>query len=355
MEKKMRYQIDKLLALSSVIHSSIGGGSRRITGEAGMFAAVGREKELVEETSEMMKGDYVKDSTSSNTNDPLSFKPDLQGMLNMFDNNDEKDDDGNDDDDDDDDIDNDEEVKDYDGSSNKIFLEKKDDNNSNNTNNIYQPPRHQSMPFDYNIDSTNQERLHYKKQQQINKQRSHALHSELTSIIKSSILHTDQPDEEDVHGGALVGYQSNKSRKVKEHEKDVQEYEERQMIRLTVSKKERKARKRMIREEMSNLGAIADGLGGITRDVQDAFGDNRNNGRSSSSSRHNGGNDDSGSYKTTGMRKRRIDLLEGGDASKSSSKKKTRKIGATNTYQKSLYGGGGGNSGAGGGKSKKKR
>jgi hypothetical protein len=258
-------------------------------------------------------------------------------MLNLFDNGDDEDGD----------VTYDEEVKDYDGSS-KIFLEKKDDDDNNNNNNIYQPPRHQSMPFDYNIDSTNQERLHYKKQQQINKQRSHALQSELTSIIKSSILHTDQPDEEDVHGGALVGYQSNKSRKVLQHEKEVQEYEERQMIRLTVSKKERKARKRMVREEMSNLGAIADGLGGMSRDVQDAFGDNRN-GRSSSS-RHNGVNDDSGSYKTTGMRKRRIDILEGGDTNKSSSKKKIRKIGATNTYQKSLYG-----SGAGGGKSKTKR
>ena len=55
------------------------------------------------------------------------------------------------------------------------------------------------------------------------------------------------------------------------------------MIRLKVSKKEQKAHKRMVREEMSNLGTIADGLGSMTRDVQDAFGDNRNrnNGRSS--------------------------------------------------------------------------
>ena len=213
MEKKMRYQIDKLLALSTVIHSANSDGSN--TGEAGMFAAVGREKELAEET-EKMEGDYAKDGTSNSSNDPLSFKPDLQGMLNMFDNHDDNDEDGDDN--------SDKEVKDYDGSSNKIFLEKKDDNN--NTNNIYQPPRHQSMPFDYNIDSTNQERLHYKKQEQINKQRSHALQSELTSIIKSSILTNDQPDEEDVHGGALVGYQSNKSRKVIAHEKEVQEYEE---------------------------------------------------------------------------------------------------------------------------------
>jgi hypothetical protein len=115
MEKKMRYQIDKLLALSTVIHSANSDGSN--TGEAGMFAPVGREKELAEET-EKMEGDYAKDGTSNSSNDPLSFKPDLQGMLNMFDNHDDNDEDGDDN--------SDEEVKDYDGSSNKIFLEKKE-------------------------------------------------------------------------------------------------------------------------------------------------------------------------------------------------------------------------------------
>lgn len=335
MEKKMRYQIDKLLALSTVIHanSSSGGGGGKMTGEAGMFAAVGREKELTEEET-MMEGDANDDSISSD--DPLSFKPDLQGMMNMFDN----------DDNDDNDVANDDEVKDYDGGNNKIFLEKKDGNNDDNNNNIYQPPRHQSMPFDQ-IDSTNQERLLYKKQRQLNKQRDRALRSELTSVIKSSILTNDRPDEEDVRGGALVGYQSIKSRKLVEREREVQEYEERQMIRLAVGKKERKARKRMMREEMSNLGAIADGLG-MSRDVEDAFGGDGNGG----SSRDYGGKDDSGSYKTTGMRKRRIDVLEGGD--NSSKSKKKRKTGATNTYQKSLYGGGG-SGGGGSSKSKKKR
>ena len=64
MEKKMRYQIDKLLALSTVIHSANSGGSN--TGEAGMFAAVGREKELADET-EKMEGDYAKDGASNSS------------------------------------------------------------------------------------------------------------------------------------------------------------------------------------------------------------------------------------------------------------------------------------------------
>ena len=116
MEKKMRYQIDKLLALSTVIHSANSdGSSRMMTGEAGMFAAVGREKELAEET-EKMEGDYAKDGTSNSSNDPLSFKPNLQGMLNMFDNHDDNDEHGGDDDDDHD-IDNEERGKEYDGSS----------------------------------------------------------------------------------------------------------------------------------------------------------------------------------------------------------------------------------------------
>ena len=68
LEKKMRYQIDKLLALST-----LGGGTG---GEAGMFASVGREVADAEK-DEGKVGDDV-------GGDPLSFKPDLRGMMNMF-------------------------------------------------------------------------------------------------------------------------------------------------------------------------------------------------------------------------------------------------------------------------------
>ena len=72
LEKKLRYQIDKLLALSTL--------------GAGTFAA--RDTEDVErkgsKSGDGMKGDVEVGLEESA--DPLSFKPDLQGMMKMFEN-----------------------------------------------------------------------------------------------------------------------------------------------------------------------------------------------------------------------------------------------------------------------------
>ena len=90
LEKKLRYQIDKLLALSTL-------GS-------GTFAAV-RKREVEDEDEkevgggkseegdwkEGMEGGLADGIVNHNGSDPLSFKPDLQGMMKMFeeDNDDE--------------------------------------------------------------------------------------------------------------------------------------------------------------------------------------------------------------------------------------------------------------------------
>jgi len=76
LEKKLRYQIDKLLALSTL--------------GAGTFAA--RDTEDVERKGGGEKsGDGMKegDVEVGESADPLSFKPDLQGMMKMFENVDE--------------------------------------------------------------------------------------------------------------------------------------------------------------------------------------------------------------------------------------------------------------------------
>ena len=72
LEKKLRYQIDKLLALSTL--------------GAGTFAA--RDTEDVERKGSGKKsGDDDKgDGKGNESADPLSFKPDLQGMMKMFEN-----------------------------------------------------------------------------------------------------------------------------------------------------------------------------------------------------------------------------------------------------------------------------
>lgn len=81
LEKRMRYQIDKLLALSTL--------------GAGTFAAVGREQDeedtKKEEEDKKKKSRRVQDMLLAQAeeeegmkSDPLSFKPDLQGMMKMF-------------------------------------------------------------------------------------------------------------------------------------------------------------------------------------------------------------------------------------------------------------------------------
>jgi len=79
LEKKLRYQIDKLLALSTL--------------GAGTFAA--RDTEDVErkgggeKSGDGMKGGDVEGGLEESA-DPLSFKPDLQGMMKMFENVDDE-------------------------------------------------------------------------------------------------------------------------------------------------------------------------------------------------------------------------------------------------------------------------
>ncbi len=80
LEKRMRYQIDKLLALSTL--------------GAGTFAATGREEEE-EEKDEGKEGSdadegFEDDDVQIGENDPLSFKPDLQGMMAMFEDHDDE-------------------------------------------------------------------------------------------------------------------------------------------------------------------------------------------------------------------------------------------------------------------------
>lgn len=70
LEKKLRYQIDKLLALSTL--------------GAGMFAARDEEQDDDEKKKQNEESTAEQLNNSSNSADPLSFKPDLQGMMKMF-------------------------------------------------------------------------------------------------------------------------------------------------------------------------------------------------------------------------------------------------------------------------------
>ncbi|KAL9190060.1 hypothetical protein ACHAXT_007271 [Thalassiosira profunda] len=321
LEKKMRYQIDKLLALATL--------------GAGTFAGAGREEEEEEEGDIGGKkggmdsaGDGEEREEGKAASDPLSFKPDLSGMMQMFQedgeeaNGEENDSDAESDIGDDDDK----------PSRPQIALEKDDAPPAG----VYQPPRLHSVPFelDNEAQAAKERRL---LQKQLDKQSR----SELTAVVRSQF--TDAPEVEDARGGAMLGKQSAASRRIAARDADIQEFEETQMLRLTMGKSEKKARKKMMREELSNLGAIAGGLGGVGGDVDEAFGGGGFGGGGA------GEEDEGGRFKTKGMRKRRVERLDyapqGGEG-----KRRSKMKGGGNAYQKSLYGRDGG-----GGSGKKKR
>ncbi|EJK52586.1 hypothetical protein THAOC_28121 [Thalassiosira oceanica] len=285
LEKRMRYQIDKLLALSTL----------------GAETFAGREK-----TEESLKSTVSIDDTGKKGDDPLSFKPDLKGMMKMF----EVDDGGDGEQDDgdgeglDDAYESDVEEED-DTNRPSVSLEKEESK-------VYQPPRLQSTPFEETRpdDRRSDRRLN-----------DRLANSELTEAIRAQ--YTDAPEEEDARGGAMLGRQSEAARRIAARDADIKEFEETQMIRLTMSRDEKKKRRKMMRGELSNLGSIA-GLGNIVGSVEDSFGE------------RNRGNEDEGSnHKVKGMRKRRVESLERRDSKKRGSKKKK---GSMNSLQRGLYG-----------------
>ena len=330
LEKRMRYQIDKLLALSTL--------------GAGTFAATGREEEKIVRSQK--KSAASDDGADLGESNPLAFKPDLQGMMGMFEDVDEKvrgellvssfcsirlanvltspQQSSNEDDEDDSDAesDSDDEFK---SSKPNIALEKEDPKPSSS---VYQPPRLQSMPFQEN------EQKYEKEERLRRKERDRMQRSELAEVVRAQF--TDAPEEEDIRGGAMLGKQREVSKRLAARDADVQEFEETHMIRLTMGKKEKKERKRVMRDELSNLGAIAD-LGNVVSGVNAAFGDGDRGGRDSRGT--------SEAYVTKGMRKRKVEVLdhELGQQKRSGRKSKGGS---------SPYGGGGGR---GSGKSGKRR
>jgi U3 small nucleolar ribonucleoprotein protein LCP5 len=289
LEKKLRYQIDKLLALSTL--------------GAGTFAAEGREKEVEDDIADEMNGGA----------DPLSFKPDLSSMMKSFEDNNANEAGGNHPNEEDDGSDDDDA-----STEGKIDLDA--DDADAQSSNVYKAPRLQSVPF-----ALENEQKMAQMENQRNKQRDRMQRSELAEVVRAQF--TDAPEEEDIRGGAMLGKQREVSRKLAARDADIQEFEETQMIRLTMGKKEKKERKKMMREEMSNLGALSE-FGNIAAGVDDAFG--RDEG-----GRPQGG----GSYKMKGMRKRKVEVFD--DARPSSNKKKAsskKKSKQSNQYQNALYG-----------------
>ena len=252
-EKKMRYQLDRLLAAAS---------------DATSFAAGGEESDEDENDNGDMK-------MSANA-DPLSFRPNLAMM--GSDNDDEDvddeeeepsdvDDDDNSDDDDDDLRAAKAVARTGSSSANKkkrgsAGHDSDDDDDTKNA--IYQPPRLAALPF------AEREKAEEKAERALARQRRRMRQSELLQTLRAADG-TDRPEEDDLDGGAALGKQKEAARRMAEREAEKTKFEEEMMVRLTQSRKDKKARGRMMREEQSNLGAIAD-LGRLAAGVADAFG-----------------------------------------------------------------------------------
>jgi hypothetical protein len=225
LEKKMRYQLDKLLSNSN---------------SSSTFATA--------------------------TTDPLSFRPNPEALKAEEEKRPSIDDDDSDSDDDSQDGGDDDDVDDDLAAARatlKLASERsssKGDDDEEDGDGVYRAPRLASTPYPAS-DATNEDE---KRKRFAKKARA----TELAKTLRDQ--YGDAPEQEDLHGGTDYGRQREASRKLDEIEKEKKKFEEDNMIRLTTSRKQKKERQRLMREESSNLSAISD-LGSLTRSVSAAF------------------------------------------------------------------------------------
>ncbi len=292
LEKKMRYQLDKLLALSASSSS---------------FAAATDNSPDEEKSQNAMKSDVAIES------DPLAYRPNLELMDGREDENeDESADSENDTTDDDDDL-----------MAAKMAFKagsRKDDEDSQ----LYRAPRLAAVPFsESKTKSEKEERL-------MKRQRDRMRKSELLSTLKSTF--GDAPEEDDFGGGAIIGKQRESAQRLAEKEAEKTRYEEDAMIRLGTSRKDKKMKNRIMREEISNLNTISD-LGNLTTGVSVAFGDG-DRGSSKGGGKNSILEGSASSRYANGKRRRDFDEFGGEGATKKGGKRRDPK----NSFQKALYG-----------------
>lgn len=210
-EKKMRYQIDKVLALST-----------------SSFSVLNNDTNELDDNKDHS---YIKDI------DPLSYKPNPDNMMLDDDNTDEEDE-----------------------CEKMTTAVKKSENPVVRT--LYKPPRLSAVTF-HEQEKAEQKEARLKKQA-MDKMKQ----SELLQSIKAQF--SDKPEEDDLRGGANVGKQREVARRFAERVAEKARYEEENMIRLSTSRKEKKMREKIMREEFSNLRVISD-VGDLASGVSTAF------------------------------------------------------------------------------------
>jgi hypothetical protein len=203
MEKKLGYQLQKLLTVAENLSSSVG-------------------------NDDNLKAD------------PLSFRPDTSALESSDDEggssvNDDKDGDSSDDED-----------------------LKAAKSAARAGNDVYRAPRIAAVPYDDH--ESRADKLAKMQQRQTSRMRN----SEVMQTLRQQ--YSDRPDEDDIFGGAKPGTMRESARRIAAREAEKTAYEESAFMRLGTSKKERKEKNRMMREEVSNLNSIAD-VGGLVSGV----------------------------------------------------------------------------------------
>ena len=263
LDKKLRYQIDKLL-------SSLTDSSAYATGGEGADDG----DDSGSDDGDRNESPYVQD-------DPLRYRPNPESMLDHSEENNSSEDeddvpdensaDGTDDEEDDDlaaaraTLSLSKRKK----SKNKPQKDEDDEDDGDESNTKYVAPRLAAVPYTHDVAD--------KRLEQEKRQKRKLRASELAQTLRQQ--YGDQPDTEDVFGGGsseLYGKQRSASRALARREAERTEFEESTMIRLTTSRKEKKEKKRVERmmEGGSNLAQIAN-LGNLVRETE-AFGSNEN-------------------------------------------------------------------------------
>ena len=296
LDKKLRYQIDKLMAAANTAATYAAGGD-------------------------------------NGPEDPLQFRPDISAMEDGSDagsgSSSSDEDDGdvvneNDDSDGDDDL-----------AAARATLamargtkNKRNNEDDGNDDNIYRAPRQTSVPYAFDQEQKQKD----KEKRALKRLRA----TELAQTLRSQ--YGEAPDQEDMHGGGDFGKQREAARRFAEREAEKTRYEEDTMMRFTVTRKEKKERKKIMRMENSNLTAVTD-LGNLVRETA-AFGKSDNAGSDDDAIPEAYQERATGKKRyDNGKRVREIDNVDGMSRRRGSKAPK-----AKNSLQAALYSGGGGGS-----------
>ena len=228
LDKKLKYQIDKLLAATS--------------------------------------------SSFASSEDPLQFRPNAAALdddASSSSGSEARDDDDNgseasdqDEDEDSHKYDADDDDVDADLAAARLTLslaKEKHSDRAKEQDNIYKAPRHAAVPYTH--DKVDKEKEREKRQ----RRRMRA--SEVAQTLRAQF--DEAPEQDDLHGGSKLGFQREAAQRVARREAEKEKHEEEHFVRLVTKRSDRKERDRLMRKETSNLAAISD-LGNIVRGA--AFG-----------------------------------------------------------------------------------